>query len=35
MPTYRVQDNASGKTVEFEWHGTDEPTDADMESVFA
>lgn len=35
MPTYRVQDNASGKTVEFQWHGDSEPTDADMEAVFA
>jgi hypothetical protein len=35
MPQYTVKDNASGKTVTFEWNGAEPPTDADMEDVFA
>lgn len=34
MPTYKVQDESTGKTVTFEWSGDKPPTDADMEEVF-
>ncbi len=32
---YTVRDNASGKTVTFDWNSPEPPTDADMEEVFA
>jgi hypothetical protein len=35
MPQYQAKDAQTGKTVTFEWHGDGEPTDADMEEVFA
>lgn len=35
MPQYQVKDAQTGKTITFEWHGQGEPTEADMESVFA
>jgi hypothetical protein len=34
MPQYTVR-NDKGREVTFEWHGQGEPTDADMEEVFA
>lgn len=34
MPRYTVR-NAEGREVTFDWHGQGEPTDADMEEVFA
>lgn len=35
MPKYTVQDTTSGKTVTFDWNGTVEPTESDMEEVFS
>jgi len=35
MPQYTVKDNETGKTVTFDWSGDTEPTDADMDAVFA
>jgi hypothetical protein len=35
MPQYTVKDNTTGKTVTFEWHAAEPPTDADMEEVFS
>lgn len=35
MPQYQVKDAQTGKTITFDWHGEGEPTDADMEAVFA
>lgn len=36
MPkTYTVKDNTTNKTVTFQWDGESEPTDADIEEVFA
>jgi len=34
MPQYTVK-NAQGREVTFDWHGESDPTDADMEEVFA
>jgi hypothetical protein len=34
MPRYTVK-NAEGREVTFDWHGQGDPTDADMEEVFA
>ena len=34
MPRYTVK-NDQGREVTFDWHGSGEPTDADMEEVFA
>lgn len=34
MPQYTVK-NAQGREVTFEWHGSGEPTDTDLEEVFA
>jgi hypothetical protein len=33
--TYTVKDEQSGRTVTFDWHEASDPTDADMEQVFA
>lgn len=35
MPKYTVQDEKTGKKVTFEWNGKGDPTDADIEQVFA
>lgn len=33
--TYTVKDEVTGKTVTFDWHDAGDPTDADLEQVFA
>jgi hypothetical protein len=35
MPVYTVEDTTTGRRVKFEWNGDGQPTDADMEEVFA
>lgn len=32
---YTVRDEASGRTITFEWEGAEPPTDADLEEIFA
>lgn len=34
MPVYEVEDTRTGKIVNFDWNGTNPPTDQDMEQVF-
>jgi hypothetical protein len=35
MPQYTVQDAETGRTVTFDWNGSEPPTDSDMAEVFA
>jgi len=35
MPVYTVEDTTTGRRVKFEWAGESQPTDEDMEEVFA